>query len=78
MTISPQHVSVSWNILEYFGNESVMTITIIRYIDDGGDDDESDDRVVEMKYSCGQYRDTLVDEVKGGLVKNDTWGRLMP
>ena len=47
-------------------------------IDDGGDDDESDDRVVEMKYSCGRYRDTLVDEVKGGLVKNDTWGRLMP
>ena len=43
-----------------------------RYIDDDGDDDESDDRVVEMKYSCGRYRDTLVDEVKGGLVKNDT------
>ena len=45
---------------------------------DGGYDDESDDRVVEMKYSCGRYRDTLVDEVKGGLVKNDTWGRLLP
>ena len=52
--------------------------SISQYIDDGGDDDESDDRVVEMKYSCGRYRDTLVDEVKGGLVKNDTWGRLMP
>ena len=24
------------------------------------------------------HRDTLVDEVKGGLVKNDTWGRLTP
>ena len=75
-------ICVYWNILEYFGNESVMTImydiSISRYIDDGGDDDESDDRVVEMKYSCGRYRDTLVDEVKGGLVKNDTWGRLMP